>query len=162
MKKYLKVIGGGCLFALLLLTLLSWVLSYFLALGVRMPLDPHTNFEVALSYGIVTIGRYYDSGRDAAQGIEFGAVSIEEAERPVRTLRSVGINIPDLSERPSFDWKSDSFTHKGRHIASKSLSFPQWLLCILWGTPSLWILYARFIRSRNRKTEGADRAASTS
>lgn len=141
------------LLVMLAVTVGWWVCSYVRICGFETPLGHDSAFRIWSCYGIVTAGKYKDSSETPRLQVYLEDPSIYD--QGVMTVRSVGIKMKTLRERPSFKWESRSFEFRGRRWSRTIVSFPHWLLASLFAAPSLLCLFVRLFRGRiNRRCSG--------
>ena len=129
---------------LLVLTLSWWAYSYVMITGFSMALGKNSSFGISSSYGVIRTGK--DKGFDEVPRIKFYSEDPSIYDRTVMSVRSVGIRMKTLRESPSFAYKSQSVEHRGRCMSWTTVSFPHWLLVVIFAAPWLWWSRAHILR----------------
>lgn len=132
------------LLVMFVVTVGSWVCGYERICGFEVPLGHDSAFRIWSCYGIITAGKY-ESPIETPHLHLYSEDPII-CDRYVMMLRSVGIKLETLRERDSFKLESRSFELRGRRWSQTTVSFPHWLLAMLFATPLLWYLFMWLFR----------------
>ena len=138
---------------LLILTVCLWMHSYVRMLEFELALDHETSFNILSCYGVLTAGRYQNSVLPHSTGLRSGDPS--DYDEAVMMARSFGIPMQTLREQPSFDYHSTHLTDsKGRPAAATTVSFPHWVLAIIFAIPWLCLGVVRLYHRLSKGHQG--------
>ena len=138
---------------LLILTVSLWVHSYIRMLEFEVALDHETSFEILSRYGVITAGTYQTAGLRHSTGFRSGDPS--SYDEAVMMARHFGIPMRTFREKPSFDYNSTYFVDsKGRPFATTTVSFPHWLLAILFAVPWICLAVVRLYHHLSKDSQG--------
>ena len=126
---------------LLILTVCLWIHSHMRWDSFSVALDHETDFRISSCYGVITIGTHLYSAASPSTG--FSSEDPSDYDEAVMMARHFGIPMQTLRELPSFKWESKYLEVRGTRLGSTTISFPHWLLSIMFAVPWLYLAVVR-------------------
>ena len=143
-------------FGLVVFVVCLWIHSYIRWDTFSVAVDHETDFRISSCYGVITIGTHRNSAISPSTG--FFSEDPSRYDEAVMMARHVGIPMQTLREQPSFERDSKYFEVRGKHLGSTTISFPHWLLVVVFAAPWLcWSfvgLFRRFGRNLSAQKGG--------
>jgi len=136
-----------------------WIRSHWLMDFLSVPTSTKWFLSFSSRLGAISLGHCLDSDRNGTESVSFesgdvtpwieATMRMQEAFAAVfRLTRSSARIEPD----PSFRYQNNSVTYRGRTFEGRSVTFPHWLLAILFAAyPTIAFIRGPLRRYRRRR-----------
>ncbi len=139
-----------------LLSVGLWARSHFRIDTVLIPSSKQDHFGASSVLGVIHVGLTYNSRSPPVDEARYITSDAQEYDRSVQEgIRKMKTIFPKSTWNPyrSFQWSNSTLTRGGITLRTKAVTFPHWLLVLLFSTP-LWVAGTRVYRRRKRKKLG--------
>ena len=146
-----KTLTSSCIVGLLLSVGL-WARSYRWIDTLLIPTSRPDQFEASSMLGVIHIGLSYDSRKAPVTEVLYIPSDVQEYERNIQMMRTV-FRDAGINPNKPFRWNNSTITARGVTFRNKLLSFPHWVLALLFSIPS-FLGAVKALRRRKRKKLG--------